>query len=133
MNITFLIGNGFDINLGLNTRYSDFYPFFLDKASKDNMIRQWLSADVSLWADLEERLGQNLEKVVESEKEKFCDDKAELDGLLLEYLEQEQNRVITINKEQEIADEFARSLTILYDELSEVGKDSIRATCNIWL
>lgn len=31
MFITFLIGNGFDVNLGLNTRYSDFYPVFLKK------------------------------------------------------------------------------------------------------
>lgn len=29
MNITFLIGNGFDINLGLKTRYVDFYDFYL--------------------------------------------------------------------------------------------------------
>ena len=27
MNITYLIGNGFDIGLGLNTRYSDFIPY----------------------------------------------------------------------------------------------------------
>lgn len=132
MNITFFVGNGFDINLGLNTRYSDFYPYFLDNASHDNMIRQWLSADVSLWADLEERLGQKLEKVVESEKEKFYDDKAELDGLLLDYLEKEQNRVITTNKEQEIADEFARSLKTLYDDLPEVGRNSINSTINVY-
>lgn len=94
------------------------------------MIRHWLSADESLWADLEERLGESLEKVVESEKEKFYDDKAELDGLLLEYLGKEQNRVITKDKEQEIADEFARSLSILYDDLSEVDKSSIASTCN---
>lgn len=132
MNITFFIGNGFDINLGLKTRYSDFYPYFLDKASKDNMISQWLNLDDLLWADLEERIGQNLEKVVENEKEKFYADKNELDGLLLEYLGQEQNRVITVNKEQQIADEFARSLSILFSDLSEVGRTSIGSTCNMY-
>lgn len=40
MNITFLIGNGFDINLGLNTRYSDFYPYFVEKSTETNMIRE---------------------------------------------------------------------------------------------
>ena len=29
MNIAFLIGNGFDKNLGLNTRYSDFCGYEL--------------------------------------------------------------------------------------------------------
>lgn len=38
MNITFFIGNGFDINLGLNTTYSSFYPYFIDKARENNMI-----------------------------------------------------------------------------------------------
>ena len=28
MNVTFFIGNGFDINIGLKTKYSDFYPYF---------------------------------------------------------------------------------------------------------
>ena len=30
MNITFLIGNGFDVNLGLKTLYSDFYDTYID-------------------------------------------------------------------------------------------------------
>ena len=132
MNITFFIGNGFDINLGLNTRYSDFYPYFFDRASRENMIRQWLNMDNLVWADLEKQLGQCLENVTESDIEKFYDDKAELDGLLLDYLEKEQNRVITINKEQEIADEFARSLTTLYDKLPEADKDSIRSTYSVY-
>ena len=49
MNVTFLIGNGFDINLGLDTRYSDFYPYFIKNASSDNMIRNWISKDIELW------------------------------------------------------------------------------------
>ncbi len=28
--VTFLIGNGFDLNLGLDTRYEDFYPHYLE-------------------------------------------------------------------------------------------------------
>lgn len=26
MQVTFLIGNGFDVNLGLKTKYTEFYP-----------------------------------------------------------------------------------------------------------
>jgi hypothetical protein len=28
-NITFILGNGFDLNLGLKTRYTDFYPEYI--------------------------------------------------------------------------------------------------------
>lgn len=132
MNITFLIGNGFDINLGLNTRYSDFYPYFVKKATKTNMIREWLQEDELLWADLEEQLGQKLENLEESEQEKFYEDKVELDGLLLEYLGQEQKRVSISNKEEEISAEFARSLMTFYSGLSEVARNSITATCDAY-
>lgn len=30
MNVTFFLGNGFDININLKTRYKDFYPFFME-------------------------------------------------------------------------------------------------------
>lgn len=36
-NITFLIGNGFDINVGLDTRYSDFYKYHTDCYPDDKM------------------------------------------------------------------------------------------------
>lgn len=60
MNITFFIGNGFDINLGLNTTYSSFYPYFIDKARENNMIRKWLEEDKMNWADLEKNWEKNL-------------------------------------------------------------------------
>lgn len=131
MNITFLIGNGFDINLGLNTRYSDFYPYFVEKSTETNMIRAWLKKDELLWADLEEQLGKKLENVKESEQEKFYEDKAELDELLLEYLGQEQEKVLMQNKEKGMADEFARSLRTLYNDLSQADRDSISSTYNV--
>lgn len=29
MNITLILGNGFDLNMGLPTAYSDFYQYYL--------------------------------------------------------------------------------------------------------
>lgn len=132
MNITFFIGNGFDLNLGLNTRYSDFYPFFIENASKDNMIKQWLTSDELLWADLEEQLGQKLKNVQKDEKEKFYEDKTELDSLLLEYLENEQKRVSYKGKEKKIADELARSLIAFANDLPETGRNSIDSTNKVF-
>ena len=40
MNITFLMGNGFDVGLGLKTQYKDFYEYFIEKAPEDNMIKK---------------------------------------------------------------------------------------------
>lgn len=32
MNVTFLLGNGFDLNLGLLTSYKDFYSYYTKKS-----------------------------------------------------------------------------------------------------
>lgn len=75
MNITYLIGNGFDIGLGLKTQYSDFvskvtnklenecaiYPAH-EKASFDIAIKRWLlknlkSKQIEFWHDAEEAFG----------------------------------------------------------------------------
>ncbi|MCM1155344.1 MAG: bacteriophage abortive infection AbiH family protein [Roseburia sp.] len=129
MNITFLIGNGFDLNLGLHTRYSDFYPYFIEHVSNDNMIREWLYEDDLLWSDLEEQLGQKLQKLEIDNVEKFYEDKEELDELLLEYLAQEQDRLIMVANDTVIAEEFARSLVNFKEGLSGIDKESINETC----
>lgn len=66
MNVVFLIGNGFDINLGLKTRYIDFYNYYLDLDSKEDNsqvrklkehLKTNLSSDGTYWSDLEIALG----------------------------------------------------------------------------
>lgn len=66
MNIVYLIGNGFDINIGLKTRYKDFYDYYLAlDSSGDNSqvkqlkahLKQTLSTDDKYWSDLEIALG----------------------------------------------------------------------------
>jgi hypothetical protein len=71
MQILYIIGNGFDLNLGLKTSYNDFYEFYKNVESdnanviklKDNISKTYES-----WADLELALGdytQHLEKIEE--------------------------------------------------------------------
>lgn len=65
MNITFLIGNGFDIKLGLKTRYTDFYQTYIDSnknRSKDDSVKQFsdmIKPDYETWADFEMAFAKN--------------------------------------------------------------------------
>jgi hypothetical protein len=124
MNITFFIGNGFDINLGLKTRYSDFYPYFIEKATEHNMIKKWINENEVDWSNLEEKLGQELENVSECDLEQFYNDKDELDYLLLDYLELEQEKYCFDN--ETIIKEFSRSMSDFYLELPDDDVHSIR-------
>lgn len=127
MNITFFIGNGFDINLGLQTKYSCFYPYFIEHARAENMIRNWIDGNEQLWADLEEKLGQELKKVSEEKLDQFYEDKEELDRLLIEYLENEQERYC-FDDEEAIKKEFSQSMTNFFVGLSVNDVDSLKST-----
>ncbi|KAA3611240.1 MAG: hypothetical protein D8M58_14815 [Calditrichaeota bacterium] len=71
MNILFIIGNGFDLNLGMKTKYTDFYKYYQSiDSSSDSIIN--LKKDISInlknWSDLELALGkytQNINSVKE--------------------------------------------------------------------
>ena len=62
MNLLYIIGNGFDINLGLETGYQEFYNHYKDVQNDDpDIIAMKESIEngrYSTWSDLEEGLGK---------------------------------------------------------------------------
>lgn len=106
MNTVFLIGNGFDINLGIPTRYSDFYKKHYSKLkSENNVITNFISEikeNHQNWSDLElafgeytkhinseddfnaifEHLIDNLADYLEAEEGKFDIARVQVDALL---------------------------------------------------
>lgn len=126
--ITFLIGNGFDINLGLNTRYADFYKYFLENASVSNMIKQWIEKEIDLWSDLELQLGKKVSEITDKTLDKFYLDKIELDRLLLEYLEKEQDRFVIDDNRKRLEEEFSRSIKDITDGFTLDDRDSVNNT-----
>jgi hypothetical protein len=78
MNIVFIIGNGFDINLNLKTKYSDFYKHYKTIESENEVIRtlkENISADLPNWSDMEIALGKYTKKLKSStEFEEIFDD-----------------------------------------------------------
>lgn len=62
MQTVFLIGNGFDVNLGLKTRYAELYDYYLNIRTENKNIKnlkQHLKENRSdLWSNLEIALGK---------------------------------------------------------------------------
>lgn len=85
MNITYLIGNGFDVNIGLKSRYADFYETYVNihpddeadvikrfKAGINDYIKKESHKDnlkAIDWRDLEVALGQFTDQMEEKEAE----------------------------------------------------------------
>lgn len=60
MNILHILGNGFDLNLGLKTGYKDFYDFYSEQESPNELIiklKREISNNYKNWSDLELALG----------------------------------------------------------------------------
>ncbi len=108
MNITFLIGNGFDLNLKLDTRYTDFYKYYIKNDPKD-LLSKSIKDDYEMWSDLEVGLGEFLKNIDESQIDEFLDSKSTLERMLSEYLTLQDQR-ISFKDEKAIAEEFKKKI-----------------------
>jgi hypothetical protein len=103
LKILHIIGNGFDLNLGLKTSYKDFYDYYkLVESSKSsiNNLKIKISNNYKNWSDLELALGQYTEefKTVDDFDEVFEDILEQLG----QYLSKEENKldIKEINKDK---------------------------------
>jgi hypothetical protein len=74
MNIVYLIGNGFDLNLGMETGYRDFFYKYYLKLPKDNeakivrRLKDEIADDIESWSNFELNLGKFLDEKVTSQE-----------------------------------------------------------------
>lgn len=132
MIITFMVGNGLDISLGLKTKYTDFYEYYFNKKKNvKNDIMKSINNDFELWANLEKRLGEYTSRINSNEKEidKFYDDKYDLDCELRKYLRKEQEKIDWNNENNinNVKKNFLSCLTNFYHNFSEVDREDIES------
>lgn len=122
MNITFLIGNGFDLNLGLNTRYVNFIEEYISQNTLDlEPIKEFkndLKSDkekFNLWSNAEIAMGQYSTKVAEryqqNAAEVYCDLHDDFCEKLAVYLQKEQDKI----DPQKIEEEFRKSFINIFN------------------
>lgn len=140
MNILYIIGNGFDLAQGLETRYENFYPYYLKCDSPNEavkLLKKEITANIGDWSDMELALGR-FSKKISSEKD-FTEMYFDLSEKLVEYLSQEANKKVFTRNEKILNDLFLpyRYLESLdrryyqahYNSFSE--KDNRRTSVNI--
>lgn len=105
MNITFMIGNGFDINLGLDTKYTDFIKVYRSIQPRDNKIirrfkEEIIEQNLPLWANAEMAFGKQTSFISEDfTVEDYCNCHSHFCTALAEYLKGEQKRLV-LSKEK---------------------------------
>lgn len=126
MQITFLVGNGFDISCGLRTSYSQFYKWYCkqEKSEKEhvNAFRETIDKDIKAgkkdWADFEEAMGQYTKNFTVDSVYEYIDCFEDAHEKLMEYLEAERFRFDDVISEEETKKQ-RNALKTLYSELSD--------------
>lgn len=126
MNITFLLGNGFDRALGLKTGYSHFYDWYCKQNSESNVINEFrksIDEDIKctdenatkLWSDAELGLAKVTEKYGIDDFAMCCED---MHDMLTEYLtEQDAKFVDTDETFKQIVQIFTSQLIDFQQDL----------------
>ena len=119
--VTFFIGNGFDIGLGLKTKYADFVTAYLKQPSKTDVIvklKKAINQDADFWGDAElafgklpfSTFGKDSYSVVKECVTDFSD-------ALSEYLQNEERRFQIPEEELKVV--FFTLLCSYYQRLGE--------------
>ena len=122
MQIVYIIGNGFDLNLGLKTTYQDFYKAYTPSQNNSAAIgtfKDAINADIVNWSDLELSLGcytKNLSTVEELDSIH----ESVVDGLA-NYLSQIQDEFINDKLKKIDKSKFINDL--FHPELHLRGRD----------
>ncbi|MBC1435666.1 hypothetical protein HB848_09975 [Listeria rocourtiae] len=123
MEITFLVGNGFDKMHGLNTSYSQFYSWISSIGyDENNFLYNQIKADTERWSDFELQMGQATYEIADgsltSEEFLLCLEKFSRD--FKGYIEKEVSKFETPSIE--------RTFSEFYSELDDQAQDKIKQT-----
>lgn len=119
MNITFLIGNGFDLNYKLKTGYPDFYKYYMTlPGSKNDLLATSIMEKPEQWSNLEVGLGSFFGETDAKDLQKFFDSKFRLEDALVNYLKKEQEKFVVKNPDALIV-EFKKNVVNFYNDFLE--------------
>ena len=122
--VTFLIGNGFDLGLGLRTKYSDFIPIYLSRPSNTDVIaklKEKVSQNSEFWGDAELAFGKLRFSTFGKESYSVVKEcVTDFSDVLSEYLQNEERRFQVPADELKVA--FCTLMCSYYQRLGEYPK-----------
>jgi len=133
LNILYLIGNGFDLNLGLNTKLSHVIENIIDEETDNSEIlklKEILIKNKDLWwSDFELQLGQHTKEFNPKTIDAY-DNQYNYFVKKIKYLFEKQERRINYNKDNNflIAKTFMKQIITFYNYLPDTNKEIVLNT-----
>ena len=125
MQITFLVGNGFDIAAGLDTSYAAFYRWYCQQPSPKKHIERFkreIADDVRTggknWADFEIGLGQYTSHFTVNHAARFLECYEDAHEMIVKFLELQKDAFDLDHISEEALAFFKDGLLRFYQDLS---------------
>lgn len=120
MNITFLIGNGFDISCGMKSHYDDIYNAYADTQVSDKVLDKF-HKEVKGWGDFEVSLAKKVGLFSNEETMVKC--LRDFKTFMIEYLKSEEKacwgQLMDVDRYQATLQEFGKSVADFYKKNSK--------------
>lgn len=133
MTITFIFGNGFDIHLGLKTKYSQFLDVYTQETSEDDDeikdFKQYLQnrENRELWSDAELGMGAYLGSFSDADLEKYVVRVRDFELKMFDYLQEQQN-LVSYEEEEKIREVFSDFILSSYKDVLNRRASEINAS-----
>jgi hypothetical protein len=121
MNILFILGNGFDLNLGMETSYTNFYETYKLQPSDNDLIKNLklaIGSGIESWADLELAFGRYTNEL--KNRDEFFIVFNDIRKKLVDYIAQQDNLFVF---DPLITSQFLEDMRTPYKYLTEAEKD----------
>lgn len=133
MNITFLVGNGFDIRMGIKSSYKQVEEYYIGLDKKDKHLKMFqnsLAVKGEYWANFEKALGQYTADFQDNEQSIFQLCLNDFTEELIDYLKLEELKVDFELCSEEIRNEFIRSISKYDNDIPDRYRNAINAIIN---
>ena len=131
MNVTFILGNGFDMQMGLKSSYGDFIKEYVKSCPDDNenikKFKAYLkqSGGTGMWSDAEKAFGLHLGQFSDNNIAEYSERLQNFEIKMIEYLEAQQNSRY-FGQRDKIRDIFCDFVFRFPDELLANGKQDLK-------
>ena len=132
MQITFLVGNGFDISCGIDTSYKSFYHWYLKQASKTDVIKKFkediqndLIGKGERWADFEAGLGKFSSNFTKETAADFIEIYENAHDSIITYIDTERKKFGNFIDNPVTEDSLRSGILHFYQELTPDEQDII--------
>ena len=129
MKITFLIGNGFDIGLGMRTQYSQFIPRYIKNGENKTTVlkdfSQKLGKNIDKWSYFEKQIGEYTLEFSQDNKYDLIDQIEDFEKEFIAYLLEEESK-LEFNDPDKIGQFFRERILKFYETLHPESITSIK-------